>query len=175
VDISNRKKMLDMGGGSGTYSLEWMKRNPQLRVTILDLPHVLEITKDYVKRYGMEDRVSFISGNFHELEIGKGNYDLVLMSNILYGGTEESKNIIKKAYDFLEDHGMAIIYGFALDDNECEPIESVLIALSMLTTRSNGNVYKKSEQMEWLKETGFKDIRCFEIDAIPSTVITAIK
>jgi ubiquinone/menaquinone biosynthesis C-methylase UbiE len=175
VDISNRKRMLDMGGGSGTYSLEWMKRYPQLRAIILDLPHVIEITKDYVKRYDMEDRVSFISGNFHELEIGEGRYDLVLMANILYGSHEENRNLIKKAYNSLEEHGMAIIYGFALDDNECEPVESALLALSMLSTRTNGNAYKKSEYMEWLKEAGFNDMRCFENDAISFTVITAIK
>lgn len=175
VDISNRKRMLDMGGGSGTYSLEWMKKYPQLRATILDLPNVLEITKDYVKRYDMEERISFISGNFHELEIGEGEYDLVLMANILYGDPEESRKLIRKACKSLEEHGMVIIYGFALDENECEPVDSALLALSMLSTRSNGNAYKKSEYTEWLKEAGLKDLRCFEIDAISFTVITAIK
>ena len=176
VDISDRRRMLDVGGGPGTYSLEWMKVNAKLKATILDLPHVLKITKDYAKRYGMEDRVSFISGNFHEVDFEKESYDLILMANILVMySPEENRKLIKKAYESLEESGMVLIHGYALEDNECEPIGSALFALSMFLATSNGTAYKKSEQMEWLKETGFKDMRCFEIDAIPSTVITAIK
>ena len=176
VDISNRRRILDAGGGPGTYCLEWMKVNPQLRATILDLPHVLQITKGYVKKYDMEGRVSFIAGNFHEVELEMGNYDLVLMANVLVMySVEENRNLIKKAYDSLKESGMVIIHGYALDDNECEPIGSALFALSMFSATPKGSAYKKSEQMEWLKEAGFKDMKCFEIDAIPSTVITAIK
>jgi ubiquinone/menaquinone biosynthesis C-methylase UbiE len=144
--------------------------------TVLDLPHALEIAKDYVKRYSMENRLSFISGNFHEVDLGEESYDLILMANILHlYGAEENRNLIKKAYDSLEESGRVIIHCWALDDNECKPIESALFALTMLSATSNGSAYKRSEQIGWLKETGFKDIRHFGIDVTPSTVITAIK
>ncbi|HEX3035669.1 MAG TPA: methyltransferase [Thermodesulfobacteriota bacterium] len=177
VDTSNRKRMLDIGGGSGTYSFEWMKRYPQLRSTILDLPEVLEIAKDYMKGYGLEDRVSFISGNYYELDIGQGEYDIVLMANVLHDGVEENKSLLRKAYNALEESGIAIIHGFALDESECEPVGSALIQLSM---SPDENVYKKSEYVKWLEEAGFKDIQCFEIDeltstAIPSSVIATVK
>lgn len=176
VNVSDCRGMLDVGAGPGTYSLEWMTRFPQLRSTILDFHHVLEITKEYVKTYGMQERVSFIAGNFHEKDFEKENYDLVLMANILQlYSAEENKNLVKKGYDSLKGSGMVIIHGWALDDNECEPVGSALFALSMFCATSSGNAYKKSEQMEWLKEAGFKDARCFEIEVFPSTVITAIK
>lgn len=176
VDISNSRRMLDVGAGPGTYSLEWMTRFSQLRSTLLDLPHVLEITDEYVRIYGMEEKVIFISGNFHEADFGGENYDLVLMANILHlYGAEENRNLIKKAYDSLEESGRVIIHCWALDDNECEPVESALLALTMFSATPNGSAYKRSEQTEWLQEAGFKDIRHFEIDVIPSTLITAIK
>lgn len=176
VDISNRRRMLDIGGGPGTYSLEWIKRYPDLKATIVDLPQVLEVTKDYVKKYDMEERVSFIAGNFHEVKIEKGDYDLVLMANVLQMyGAQENKNLIKKAYDSLERSGIIVIHGFALDDNECKPIEAVLFTLSISSITPNGNAYKRSEKVRWLKEAGFRNIRHFEIDAVPSAVITALK
>jgi ubiquinone/menaquinone biosynthesis C-methylase UbiE len=176
VDVSNRRRMLDIGGGSGTYSLEWTKRYPELKATILDLPHVLEITKDYVKKYGVEERVSFISGDFNELELEKINYDLVLMANLLQMyGEEENINLLRKVYDSLERLGIVIIHGYALDDKEYRPLESALFGLSILSSTPNGDVYKRSEKIKWLREAGFRSIKYFEIDAIPSTVITAIK
>ncbi|MGH7792284.1 MAG: methyltransferase [Thermodesulfobacteriota bacterium] len=176
VDISSRRRMLDIGGGSGTYSLEWTKRYPELRATILDLPHVLEITKDYVKKYGMEERVSFISGDFHKLELEKINYDMVLLANVLQMYDEEANiNLLRKVYDSLERSGMVIIHGYALDDKEYRPLESALFGLSILSSTPSGDVYKRSEKIRWLREAGFRNIKYFEIDAIPSTVIVALR
>jgi ubiquinone/menaquinone biosynthesis C-methylase UbiE len=176
VDISSRRRMLDIGGGSGTYSLEWTKRYPELRATILDLPHVLEITKEYVKRYGMEERVSFISGDFHKLELEKINYDMVLLANVLQMYDEEANiKLLRKVYDCLERSGMVIIHGYALDDKEYRPLESALFGLSVLSSTPSGDVYKRSEKVRWLREAGFRNIKYFEIDAIPSTVIVALR
>ena len=64
IDFSNAKKILDIGGGSAAFSMEMVKRNNSIKAVVLDLPHVIPLTKKYVKLEGLEDNFEFIEGNY---------------------------------------------------------------------------------------------------------------
>src|SRR5262249_61745590 len=63
VDLGNARTLLDVGGGSGAYTLAFLRRNPQLSATILDFPETTETARRYVAEAGMSDRVSHLQGN----------------------------------------------------------------------------------------------------------------
>ena len=116
LPIGDASHMLDLGGGPGTYALEWAKLHNHLKATIFDIPPVLEAARSYIKRYGLEDRVGTLAGDFHKDDIGRG-YDLILMANILHMYDEDfGRGLVKKAAAALEPGGRIIIHGFCTEE-----------------------------------------------------------
>ncbi len=78
IDFGSIKKMLDLGGGHGIYTIAFAKLNKNLQAFVFDLPPVTEKTKEFIKKYGASN-VDVIPGDFFKDEIGIG-YDLVFSS-----------------------------------------------------------------------------------------------
>ena len=175
LPVGDASRMLDLGGGPGTYALEWAKLHPQLRATVFDIAPVLEVAKAYIKRYGLEDRVDTRAGDFHKDPIGEG-YDLILMANILHMYDEEfGKALVKKVADALEPGGRVIINGFCTDADGAAPLQDTLFSLNMGLLTESGRAHPVPETMAWLAQAGLTDIRSFRIDAMPTGVITGVK
>ena len=63
VDLAGATKFLDIGGGSGAYTLAFLKQNPKLRATILDFPETIQTAQRYASEAGVSDRVAHVAGN----------------------------------------------------------------------------------------------------------------
>lgn len=175
VDISGRKRMLDIGAGPGTYSFTWMKLYKGLRSTLIDLESVLAMARKNMNALKLTKRTEFQPGDFTEMLI-EGKYDLVLLANVLQMyGPDDNARLIHKCWDALDEGGMIVIHGYTVEDSGIRPLGATMFALSMAAVTRDGGAYKKSEKSRWLEQAGFKDIEFHEIDADPSTVITAMK
>lgn len=158
IDLSNTKKMLDIGGGSAAFSMELVKRNPDMKAVVLDLPHVIPLTKQYVEKEGLTNSFSFIEGNYLNKDFGNG-YDIILLSAIVHiNSYEQNKMIIKKCSDSLNPNGMVIINDFIMNENRIQPYHGAVFSLNMLVGTSSGDTYTEEEMREWLKAAGFSKI-----------------
>ena len=81
VPLGDRKRLLDVGGGSGAYTLAFCAANPQLIATILDFPQTVETARRYAREAGLTDRVAHLAGNAIATEWPVG-HDVVLMSYV---------------------------------------------------------------------------------------------
>ncbi len=163
IELGSAKTLLDLGGGPGTFAIYFLKQNPGLQVVIFDLPTTLQTTKEYVSRYGMEDRVSYQSGNFETDKI-EGTFDVIFLSHIIHGlNQEKNELLLKKLYDALNPGGKLIIHDFFLNDDKISPQFSALFALNMLLHTNGGRTYTFSEVRQWFEKTGFSEIRCPQI------------
>ena len=175
LPIGDYSNMLDLGGGPGTYSLEWAKLHGHLKATVFDIAPVLEIAKLYINNYNLANRVNTLAGDFHKDEIGKG-YDLILMANILHMyGDDFGKALVKKVTDALEPGGRIIINGFCTDDGETSPLQDTLFSLNMGLLTDSGRAHPMTEMINWLEQAGLTDIKSFRIEAMPTGVITGVK
>ena len=175
LPIGDYSNMLDLGGGPGTYSLEWAKIHDHLKATVFDIAPVLEVAKLYINDYGLADRVNTQAGDFHKDEIGKG-YDLILMANILHMYDNEfGKALVKKVADALEPGGRIIINGFCTDEDETSPLQDTLFSLNMGLLTDSGKAHPMPEMITWLEQAGLTEIKSFRIEAMPTGVITGIK
>jgi len=75
IDLSRRRRLLDLGGGPGTYAIHFCLNNPQLKATVYDLPTTMPFARKTIEKFGLTDRIEFIGGNYLEDEI-KGTYDV---------------------------------------------------------------------------------------------------
>lgn len=158
LDLADRNHLLDMGGGPGTYAVHFCKNNPGLRASVFDLSTTRAFAEKIIARFGMQDRVDFIPGDYVEESI-PGHYDAVWMSHILHSeGPEGCQAMIQKAHQVLEPGGRIIIHDFILDDDGGGPLFPALFSLNMLVGTPKGRSYSEQEIRQMLTGAGFRDI-----------------
>jgi predicted transcriptional regulator len=157
IDLSDCKTLIDIGGGSGAYSVFFCKVNSNLEAVILDLPGTLEVTKELTSNLDIANRIKLMEGDFNKQIEGK--YDAAFLSNIIHcEGERENIALIKRVYNALNSGGKIIIQDFMLDGNKTFPAFPALFSLNMLLFTENGRSYSFQEIENWLKEAGFHDL-----------------
>lgn len=176
VDLSRRKKLLDVGGGVGTYSIMLAQSNPQLRAVVLDLPPVRELAEEMIAGNGLSDRISFEAGDYQAASLGEG-YDVILLANILHDNPMQScKELLRKSHDALAEGGLLVINDFFLNDDKSSPPVGAIFSLVMLLENQGAAAYPAEEIKGWVLDAGFVDpvVRPLP-DPSPMVVIVARK
>jgi (2Fe-2S) ferredoxin/predicted O-methyltransferase YrrM len=150
------RRMLDLGGGSGAYSIAFAQANPQLHVEVLDQPAVVPLTQDYIRRAGLEARIRTRVGDMRTDQFGHG-YDLVLLSAIAHMfSPEENRDLLARIYRSLEPNGKLVLQDFILEADKTSPSFAALFSLNMLVNTEGGASYSESEYDAWLRAAGFR-------------------
>lgn len=158
IDTNNVKALLDVGGGSAAFSMELVKKNPSINAVVLDLPHVIPITKRYVLQKGLIDNFNFIEGDYLTKDF-EGSYDLILLSAIVHiNSFEQNKFLVKKCAEALNKNGMIIINDFIMNENRTQPYQGAFFSLNMLVGTVSGDTYTEEEIKEWYTSAGITNI-----------------
>jgi ubiquinone/menaquinone biosynthesis C-methylase UbiE len=158
IDLSNVKKILDVGGGSAAFSIEIVKRNPSIKAVVLDLPHVIPLTKRYVDEAGLSNNFDFIEGDYLTNDF-ESSYDLVLLSAIVHiNSYEQNKLLIKKCADALNKNGMLVINDFVMNEDRTKPYHGTLFSINMLVGTEYGDTYTENEMREWFESAGISKV-----------------
>jgi len=154
IDLTNVNTMLDVGGGSAAFSIEIVKKNSSVKATVLDLPHVIPLTKKYVEEAHLSANFYFIEGDYLTKDFS-GPYDLILLSAIVHiNSFEQNKMLIQKCADALNKNGMIIINDFVMNEDRTQPSYGALFSLNMLVGTANGDTYTENEMKEWFEAGG---------------------
>lgn len=158
LDLTNCKKMLDLGGGPGTFPIAFCKKCPELKATIFDLPETEKIAKKNLSRYSeVKDRIDFISGDFLEDDLPAEN-DLVFISNIIHMLNEEQNaKLMEKAYKALNSGGMVVVKDHIMNEDLTKPEFGAIFSIHMLI-HTQGRDYNTKEISDWLTSAGFSTI-----------------
>jgi SAM-dependent methyltransferase len=159
IDLAGRRRLLDMGGGPGTWAIHFCLENPGLKATVLDLPETRPFAEKIIARFGVGDRVLFHAGDYLTDEI-PGGYDVAWLSQILHGeGPDACLSIIRKAAKGLVPGGLILVHDFILDNDMAGPLQPALFSLNMLAVTEDGRSYSEAQIMNMLREAGARDIR----------------
>jgi 2-polyprenyl-3-methyl-5-hydroxy-6-metoxy-1,4-benzoquinol methylase len=158
LDISEVKGMLDVGGGSGAFSMAFVKQNPSITASVFDLPNILPITKKYIEKETMTESIRLIGGDMLKDDFN-GTYDLILLSAIVHMHSyDDNMRLIKKCFDALNPKGQIIIKDWIMDENRTEPAAGAFFALNMLVGTAHGDTYTEAEMKEWMNFAGIHNI-----------------
>ncbi|SNB45663.1 methyltransferase [Geobacter sp. DSM 9736] len=164
VDLSGRRKLLDMGGGPGTYAIQFCLHNPTLEAVIFDLPTTRKFAEGTVSRFGLSNRITFQQGDFIEDEI-TGSYDVVWLSHVLHSeGPEGCAVLLGKTIGVLEPGALVLIQEFILDDAMDGPLFPALFSLNMLLNTPSGQAYSQGQLFRMLEAAGLVDVKRLPID-----------
>jgi SAM-dependent methyltransferase len=159
IDLGGRRRLLDLGGGPGTWAVQFALANPGLQATIFDLPTSQPFAERIIRDARLADRVSFHGGDFTADELPRG-FDVAWLSHILHGeGPASCRTIVAKAARALEPGGLILVHEFILDDARTSPLFPALFSLNMLAGTPEGRSYSVTELSVMLAEAGARNVR----------------
>ncbi len=171
IGIDGVRKVLDVGGGSGAYSIAFAEMNQNLEAEVFDLPPVFAIARKHIDKAGLSGRVKVRAGDFRKDELGT-DFDLVFISAICHmNGPQENIKLLQKSYKALVSGGRVVIQDFILNPDKTSPQSAALFALNMLVGTRSGSTYSEHEYSDWLKEVGFKNIKPIRLPGPTALII----
>ncbi|MGD2097422.1 MAG: methyltransferase [Desulfobacterales bacterium] len=170
INPGKARRLLDVGGGSGTYTLAMLSAKPEMRGTLFDLPPVIEIAHDRVQSANMLDRVELVAGDFYKDELPPG-HDLALLSAIIHqSSSEQNEALYGKVYRSLNAGGRIVIRDHVMSADRTQPLQGALFAVNMLAGTEGGRTYTFDEIKEGLTAVGFRRINLIQTKGMFSLV-----
>ncbi len=168
-------EVLDVGAGSGVWSIAFAQLDAGTKVTDHDFPGMLEITRKFVDRFGLNDRFSYLPGDLRKTDFGREKYDLVILGQICHSfSAETNRNLFSSIHRSLKRGGRLLISEFIPDDERSSAVMPLLFTTIMLISTTEGNTFTMKEYMEWLQGAGFRSIATINAPG-PSPLIIANK
>ena len=158
VDLSGRKLLLDLGGGSGAYSIVATQTYPGLNAIVLDLPPVTVVTNEYIAANKAQDRVSTLAGDFTTTPFPTGVDVVVMASNLPQYEPALIRLVVGKAFAALAPGGEMHLVGETLHDDRRGPLSAALWGLNEAVFSSTGLAHTESEVKGYLQDSGFTDV-----------------
>ena len=158
VDLTGRKLMLDLGGGSGAYSIAATGSFPGLKAIVLDLPPVAVVAREYIAANGAADRVSALAGDFTTSEFPQGVDVVVMASNLPQYEPALIRLVVGKAFAALVPGGEMHLIGETLHDDRRGPLSAALWGLNEAVQGSTGVAHTEGEVQGYLQGAGFTDV-----------------
>lgn len=156
-DFGRVKRLLDIGGGSGCFSIAFAQAYPELRCTIMDLPTMCDVALEYVGAAGVSDRVDARAVDMFRQTWPTG-YDAHFFSNVFHDWSVETcKELAQKAYEALPAGGRIFLHEMLLDENCAGPRTAAGFSVMMLIG-TRGQQFTFGELAKLLDGAGFVDV-----------------
>jgi hypothetical protein len=167
-------RVLDLAAGSGVWGIGLAQNSTRVRVTAVDWPGVIPVTKKTVARFGLTDRFTFVEGDLQQADFGNG-HNVATLGHILHSeGIERSKALLAKTFGALAPGGTIAIQEFLVNANRTGPLGGLIFAVNMIVNTEHGDTFSFDEIGSWLTEAGFVDARTLNTHG-PSPLILATK
>ncbi len=158
LDLRPFRCLLDLGGGSGAYTIEMLRHYPHLQAIVFDFPAVCRIADEMMRQEGLSDRVRTVAGDYEHDALPAGP-DVVLWSGNLHASSpQRCARVLQKLHDLLPSGGMLLLHDYVLDDTRTGPLIPALLALHMTLVSADGQVYSAAEIRLLLEQAGFVEI-----------------
>lgn len=157
LDLAGVDRLLDVGGGSGCFSIAFAQAHPQMRCTVMELDAMCAVARDYIDRGGAADRVETLTLDMFRNDWPEG-YDAVFLSNVFHDWAEDTnRDLAARAFRALPKGGRIVLHEQLLDDDKGGPLTVASFSILMLMG-ARGRQYTFAELRAMLESAGFADI-----------------
>ncbi|MDH3642213.1 MAG: acetylserotonin O-methyltransferase [Gammaproteobacteria bacterium] len=168
VDLGQRRRIMDLGGGSGCYCIVAAQRYPELTAVVLDLPPVVEVTRDFLAANEVDDRVTAKACDFTADPLPEDADVAIMASNLPQYSREIIAGVVARVHNALVPGGEFHLIGEMLDADRRGPLAPALWGLSEAVSGSTGLAHSVPECLGYLRAAGFAEVEAHEF--IPETL-----
>ncbi len=158
------ERLLDLGGGPGTYAVAWARRYPRAKVALFDTRGTIRIARRILEEKGVSGMVRLIEGDFFADPVG-GPYDFVWISQILHAFSEvECRALLGKVRKALAPNGRAAVQEFILEKSRTAPPAPAFFSIHMVAVTEGGRAYTAGDIVAMMKTAGFRSASALPSD-----------
>lgn len=166
--------VLDLAAGSGVWGIVLAQASPNVRVTAVDWPGVLPVTKRMAERHGVADRFRFVEGDLDSADFGR-DHQVATLGHILHSeGERRSRDLLRETFAALAPGGTIAIAEWLVNEDRTGSVPGLIFAVNMLVNTDEGDTFSVGEIGSWLREAGFEDVRTLDVPG-PSPLILATR
>jgi acetylserotonin N-methyltransferase len=168
-DFSGVSRLLDVGGGSGCFMVAAAQAHPHLRCTVMELPAVCAMARDYIESGGVADRVDTCAVDMFRQPWPRG-YDAIFFSNIWHDwNVRTCQWLAARAFDALPAGGRILLHEMLLDEDGAGPVTAASFSVLMLLA-TQGQQFTPGELKAILEGAGFVRVDALATHAYYSVV-----
>jgi SAM-dependent methyltransferase len=172
VKVADRQRLLDVGGGTGSWSIAVIRQHPHMTATVVELPKVADIARGRIAEAGLTARIDVVSGDAFDAPLPAG-YDACLVANLIhYFSPDENQQLLRRIRGAVEPGARLLLADFWTDPTHTEPLMAALMAGEFAVHVRHGDVYSVAEAQQWLQATGWQLAEHLPL-AGPVSLITA--
>jgi SAM-dependent methyltransferase len=171
VDFSAHHRLLDIGGGTGSWSIATVRQHRHLAATVLDLPRVAEIARSRIADAGVADRIEVIAGDAMVGALPAG-HDVFLVANLVhYWSPADNCALLQRIRAASPHRGRLLMADFWTDATHTQPVHAAMMAGEFAVHLRDGDVYSVDEARAWLVETGWRFVEHVTLAGPQSLVV----
>jgi len=171
-DFSRHRRILDLGGGTGSWLSAILRQHSGLEGTLFELPAAAAIARRHLAGDPATQQVKVVEGDFFKDPIPAG-HDVVLIANVVHLiSPERILELLRRTRRDVPDGARLLLVDFWTDATHTEPAFAALIAGEFLVITGEGDVYSEEEAHRWLQQTGWRALEREPL-AGPVSVIVA--
>ncbi|MHB1024564.1 MAG: methyltransferase [Desulfobacteria bacterium] len=158
IPLRSGDRVLDLGGGPGSYAVAWADACPGAEITVFDTPATLRVTRKILREKGAYGRVRLAEGDFLKDPLG-GPYDFIWISQILHAYSEsDCLKLLRRVRSALAPRGRAAVQEFLLAEGKTSPPGPTFFSVHMVAVTEGGRAYTAREIAAMMKTAGFRKI-----------------
>jgi SAM-dependent methyltransferase len=175
VDLADHHRLLDVGGGTGSWSIAALDRHPHLTATVVDLAPVAALARERVIERGMEARMDVVARDVTTGELPPG-HDVILLANLLhYWSPEQNRAVLDRCRRAAAPGALLLLADFWTDAGHIEPLQAALMAGEFAVHLEHGDVYSVDEVTDWLSATGWQVVDHRPLTGPQSLVVARVQ
>lgn len=165
-------RVLDIGGGTGSWVIALAEADPELTATVFELPEVAAVAEERLRITGLSARIDILAGDLLTSDIPR-DYDAFLLANVVhYFNPETNQAILRKIRASTEPGARLLLADFWTNPTHTQPLPAVLMAGEFAIHVNDGDVYSVEEGVAWLDGTEWQFTGHLPL-AGPITLVTA--
>jgi trans-aconitate methyltransferase len=171
-DFSRHRRLVDLGGGTGSFLVAVLRRYPNLQGTLFELPGAAAVARRWLDTQPEAGRVEVMEGDFLTDPIGTG-HDAMIVANVVHTlSPEHNRVLFRRAREAAPPGARLLIVDVLTDPTHSQPVFSALAAGEYLLIAGEGDVYSEEEVRAWLQETGWQPLEHTPLTG-PTTLLVA--
>ena len=169
-DFTRHHKVIDIGGGTGSFLVSILTRHSHLQSTLFELPTVTSLATQRLASSSVGSRIAVQGGDFLKDRLPVG-HDAAIVANIIHGHSpQQNKELLRAIRNAMEPGARVLIVDFWTNPTHTDPVFAALMAGEFLVGTGAGDIYSRSEGEDWLRQTGWRLVDQLPL-AGPSSVL----
>ena len=170
-DFGRHQRLLDLGGGTGSWLLAILQQYRTLTGTLFELPTAAAVARQRLASDPVGQRVTVVEGDFFTEPIPPG-HDVVLIANVVHlCSAERNLALLRRIRHYVPDGARLLLVDFWTDSTHTQPPVAALMAGQFLMSTGEGDVYSAEEAHGWLEESGWRAVERKPLDVANSVIV----